>query len=79
MRILNAELADTMGNLLSRVCAKSLNPRQIYPRVHTAQLRDILTTDSAKHLWDCLEQLDGKWIFLYFFVVLYLIFFKKMV
>ncbi|XP_037824487.1 methionine--tRNA ligase, mitochondrial-like, partial [Lucilia sericata] len=60
MRILNAELADTLGNLLSRVCAKSLNPRQIYPRVHTAQLRDILKTDSARHLWDSLEQLDAK-------------------
>ncbi|TMW46099.1 hypothetical protein DOY81_008821, partial [Sarcophaga bullata] len=60
MRILNAELADTLGNLLSRVCAKSLNPRQIYPRVHTAQLRDILTTDSGRHLWESLEQLSDK-------------------
>ena len=62
MRILNAELADTLGNLLSRVCAKSLNPRQIYPRVHTAQLRDILTTDSGRHLWESLEQLGGKFV-----------------
>ncbi|XP_013097578.2 methionine--tRNA ligase, mitochondrial [Stomoxys calcitrans] len=60
MRILNAELADTMGNLLSRVCGKSLNPWQIYPRLHTAQLRDIMTTDTAKHLLEMLEQLKGK-------------------
>lgn len=71
MRILNAELADTLGNLLSRVCAKSLNPRQIYPRVHTAQLRDILKTDTARHLWDSLEQLDGK-CFFYSIILLYL-------
>lgn len=64
MRILNAELADTMGNLLSRVCAKSLNPRQIYPRLHTAQLRDIMTTDAAKHLLQSLQQLKGKSFFL---------------
>lgn len=68
MRIVNAELADTLGNLLSRVCAKALNPRQIYPRIHTAQLRDILKTDSGKHLLDCLEQLDGKCFFKYFFI-----------
>ncbi|XP_033096238.1 methionine--tRNA ligase, mitochondrial-like, partial [Anneissia japonica] len=33
--ILNAELADTFGNLLSRVTAKSLNPDQIFPEFHT--------------------------------------------
>ncbi|XP_058977896.1 methionine--tRNA ligase, mitochondrial [Musca domestica] len=60
MRILNAELADTMGNLLSRVCAKSLNPRQIYPRLHTAQLRDIMKTEAAQHLLKSLEQLKEK-------------------
>ncbi|XP_054714244.1 methionine--tRNA ligase, mitochondrial-like [Uloborus diversus] len=30
-RMLNAELCDTLGNLLSRSCAKSLNPQQIFP------------------------------------------------
>lgn len=30
-RIINSELADTFGNLLSRCCAKSLNKQQLYP------------------------------------------------
>lgn len=30
-RIINSELADTFGNLLSRCCAKSLNVAQRYP------------------------------------------------
>lgn len=30
-RIINSELADTFGNLLSRCCGKSLNPEQWYP------------------------------------------------
>ncbi|XP_071950249.1 methionine--tRNA ligase, mitochondrial-like [Antedon mediterranea] len=33
--ILNAELADTFGNLLSRVTARSLNPDQTFPEFHT--------------------------------------------
>lgn len=31
-RIVNSELADTFGNLLSRCCAQSLNRAQMYPR-----------------------------------------------
>lgn len=31
-RIINSELADTFGNLLSRCCAKSLNRAQMYPQ-----------------------------------------------
>ncbi|KAK9716851.1 tRNA synthetases class I (M) [Popillia japonica] len=32
-RILNAELADTLGNLLNRCCGDALNPEQIFPGV----------------------------------------------
>lgn len=60
MRILNAELADTLGNLLSRVCSKALNPRQVYPRFHTAQLREILKTSNGRQLRDVLQQFEGR-------------------
>ncbi|KAH8375892.1 hypothetical protein KR200_006401 [Drosophila serrata] len=60
-RILNSELADTLGNLLSRACAKSLNPRQIYPSVHDEHLADLLQSlDSAKRLQEQLLQLSDR-------------------
>jgi len=31
-RLVNAELADTLGNLLNRCCSKALNPAQVWPR-----------------------------------------------
>lgn len=35
-RILNAELADTLGNLLSRGCARTVNTAQRFPRLDRA-------------------------------------------
>lgn len=32
--MLNAELADTLGNLLSRSCAPALNPMQVFPKFY---------------------------------------------
>uniref|UniRef100_A0A0A1XJZ0 Methionine--tRNA ligase, mitochondrial n=1 Tax=Zeugodacus cucurbitae TaxID=28588 RepID=A0A0A1XJZ0_ZEUCU len=60
LRILNSELADTLGNLLSRACAKSLNPRQVYPRLHAVQLADLLQMDAAKRLQDALQQIEAR-------------------
>jgi len=62
-RILNSELADTLGNLLSRASAKSLNPGQIYPSPSAEHLADLLRSlDAAKRLQDSLLQLSGEWI-----------------
>ncbi|XP_004534150.1 methionine--tRNA ligase, mitochondrial [Ceratitis capitata] len=60
LRILNSELADTLGNLLSRACAKSLNPRQVYPRLHAVQLDDLLRMDATKRLQDALQQIEAR-------------------
>ncbi|XP_067616726.1 methionine--tRNA ligase, mitochondrial [Eurosta solidaginis] len=60
LRILNSELANTLGNLLSRACAKSLNPQQVYPRLHAAQLDDLLRMDAAKRLQDALQQIEAR-------------------
>lgn len=60
LRILNSELADTLGNLLSRVCAKSLNPRQAYPRIYVHHCNEILRLDAAKRLQELLSELPEK-------------------
>lgn len=61
LRILNSELADTLGNLLSRGCAKSLNPRQVYPRIYVHHCNEILRlSDSARRLQELLSELPEK-------------------
>lgn len=62
MRILNSELADTMGNLLSRVCAKSVNNRQIFPTLHRNEFEKLLEVDSTKKLVNLSEALTGEFI-----------------
>lgn len=59
MRILNSELADTFGNLLSRACAKTLNPRQIFPQVHNEQLKELIKMDSCKLLFEKLTEVPS--------------------
>ncbi|KAG5671711.1 hypothetical protein PVAND_001891 [Polypedilum vanderplanki] len=59
-RILNSELADTMGNLLSRACAKSLNPKQQFPQVHQDQLSELIKLDSCKMLFEKLSEMPDK-------------------
>ncbi|EDV91633.1 methionine--tRNA ligase, mitochondrial [Drosophila grimshawi] len=61
LRILNSELADTLGNLLSRACAKTLNPHQVYPASHVEHLPQLLQDlDAAKRLQEALLQLAGR-------------------
>lgn len=60
MRILNAELADTMGNLLSRACAKTLNPQQQFPKVDLEQLNELIKLDACKILFEKLSELPDK-------------------
>ncbi|KAH8326261.1 hypothetical protein KR067_004547 [Drosophila pandora] len=61
LRILNSELADTLGNLLSRACAKTLNPRQIYPSAQAEHLAEILgCLDAAKRLQESLLLLSER-------------------
>ncbi|XP_017874290.1 PREDICTED: methionine--tRNA ligase, mitochondrial isoform X1 [Drosophila arizonae] len=61
LRILNSELADTLGNLLSRACAKSLNPQQMYPEAHVEHLSQLLQhLDAGKRLQEALFHLAGR-------------------
>lgn len=40
-RILNSELADTMGNLLNRCCGKAINPNLIYPNLDLSSIENL--------------------------------------
>lgn len=59
LRILNSELADTLGNLMSRTCAKSLNPNQEYTSVDEHQLQELLKLDITKRLIERLSLLPS--------------------
>lgn len=60
VRILNSELADTLGNLLSRCCGKVLNPGQVFPEMNPEAFRAILNEDSTKKLIHALAALPGS-------------------
>ncbi|XP_031626423.1 methionine--tRNA ligase, mitochondrial [Contarinia nasturtii] len=55
-RIINAELVNTLGNLLSRVCAKNLNKRQVVPQCIRKELHKF---DSSHKLVKKLKQLPS--------------------
>lgn len=60
-RILNSELADTYGNLLSRCCAPVLNPNQICPPLDPESFECLLKEfDVTQQLIDKVEALPGK-------------------
>lgn len=60
IRLLNAELADTLGNLLSRCCGKALNPSQVFPKINSEVFNRISSMEVTKKLLDNIEQLPGK-------------------
>ncbi|XP_053697999.1 methionine--tRNA ligase, mitochondrial [Sabethes cyaneus] len=60
MRILNAELADSFGNLLSRCCGKALNPDAINPVVDPNILDALSSTESTMKMLNMLHELPDK-------------------
>jgi methionyl-tRNA synthetase len=62
IRILNSELADTFGNLLSRACAKSLNPKQIFPSVHEKEFNELLGVEATKVLVEKMAEVSGEFL-----------------
>lgn len=56
-RILNSELADTVGNLLSRCTGTALNPKQRNPKTSTAALSDIKQLEVTEKLLSSVEAL----------------------
>ncbi|KAJ0170704.1 hypothetical protein K1T71_013476 [Dendrolimus kikuchii] len=53
----NAELADTLGNLASRCCGAALNPRGEFPPLHAQELAATQRQEVAAHLLDRVERL----------------------
>lgn len=60
LRYLNAELADTFGNLLSRCTGMALNPFQSVPKIEASVFDSISKLDVAKSLVDSVKALPGK-------------------
>ncbi|RZB39414.1 methionine--tRNA ligase, mitochondrial, partial [Asbolus verrucosus] len=50
VRILNSELADTLGNLLSRCCGTALNPNQTFPEIEPSAFQAVASADVTKKL-----------------------------
>ncbi|KYB25592.1 Methionine--tRNA ligase, mitochondrial-like Protein [Tribolium castaneum] len=50
IRILNSELADTLGNLLSRCCGTALNPHQTFPKIEASAFESVASSDVTKKL-----------------------------
>lgn len=59
-RILNSELADTLGNLLNRCTSTLLNPRQEFPQLHYDEFRKLKETETASKLISMVEGLSSK-------------------
>ncbi|XP_312573.5 methionine--tRNA ligase, mitochondrial [Anopheles gambiae] len=60
LRILNSELADTLGNLLSRCCGKALNAESIFPAVDREALGALKEIDATKRMLEALEEMPDK-------------------
>lgn len=63
--ILNAELADTLGNLLSRCCGSTLNPNQVFPNIEPQVFEDLFTLDVTQKLIENLTYLPGNHFLIY--------------
>ncbi|CAH1155924.1 unnamed protein product [Phaedon cochleariae] len=59
LRILNSELADTLGNLLSRCCGTVLNPDQKFPKIDSQAFDRISSLDCTKNLLEHVAKLPG--------------------
>lgn len=60
IRILNSELADTLGNLLSRCTGTALNPDQVFPEIELTAFQDVASEDVTKKLIEAVNTLPGK-------------------
>ncbi|XP_052867001.1 methionine--tRNA ligase, mitochondrial [Anopheles cruzii] len=60
VRILNSELADTLGNLLSRCCGKALNPASVYPALNEEAFEQLKSIDITNRLLEVLMEMPDK-------------------
>jgi len=67
-RLLNSELADTLGNLLSRCSGKVVNPGQIWPKWSDSSIEFL--SDNGKALKESVDNLPRICDFLIFEIIL---------
>ncbi|XP_061723695.1 methionine--tRNA ligase, mitochondrial [Cydia pomonella] len=60
INIVNSELADTLGNLVSRCCGAALNPRGEFPALHEAEAAQLATRDVTQALLTRVERLPDQ-------------------
>lgn len=60
IRCLNAELADTLGNLLSRCTGTSLNPFQTFPKIESSAFKSVSSLVVTASLLESVMALQGK-------------------
>lgn len=60
MRYLNAELADTLGNLLSRCTGMALNPFETFPKIQATAFESVSKKDVTKSLLDSVTSLPSE-------------------
>lgn len=56
-------MADTLGNLLSRCCGKSLNPEQTFPAIDSEAFSQISCLDVTKKLLSQIQELPSSLLF----------------
>ncbi|XP_048001718.1 methionine--tRNA ligase, mitochondrial [Leguminivora glycinivorella] len=60
INIVNSELADTLGNLVSRCCGAALNPRGEFPALHETEAAQLATRDVTQALLTRVERLPDQ-------------------
>ncbi|XP_049282237.1 methionine--tRNA ligase, mitochondrial [Anopheles funestus] len=60
LRVLNSELADTLGNLLSRCCGKALNAASTFPAIDLEAFEALKEVDATKRMLEALEEMPDK-------------------
>ncbi|XP_063629725.1 methionine--tRNA ligase, mitochondrial [Cydia splendana] len=60
INIVNSELADTLGNLVSRCCGAALNPRGEFPALHKAEAALLVRRDVTQALLTRVERLPDQ-------------------
>lgn len=61
VNVLNAELSNTIGNLVNRGTVDKLNPRQTYPKFDE-QIFESDLKELGQSLIDSLNKLNGKYL-----------------
>ena len=60
IRILNSELADSFGNLLSRCSGPVINPNSLYPKYHNDVMEEIFRKSELDEFFGQITTIAGN-------------------